>query len=175
MSQTPEPCLNNRTLFSRDGCRRRPRTIPALRSVAMTPDIGHPSWMIFLTSTPTIRKQDYRSVIKANSENELILLTATSHVQKYRTWPVLRQPKDAWIRRCPGDPNFGESEPPDARIRVGLSMKHNVTAPCGFYLINAGTTAYLVGILLNPENMLPQLLRILDARLRLEKRLFLGM
>ena len=43
-----------------------------------------------------------------------------------------------------------------------------------FNPMNAGTTAYPVGALLNLDNTLPQLLYILDARFRLEERFFLG-
>ena len=50
------------------------RTLPALRSVAMTCDIGHPSWITFLASPPTIRERNYWSVMKANSEMSRSLL-----------------------------------------------------------------------------------------------------
>jgi hypothetical protein len=109
---------------------------------------------------------------RAKCENELIL-TAASNVQKYRIGSVLPQLEDAGIRRYLGDSELRECERPNARIRAGLDTKHNVTVPCRFYPISAGTTAYLVGILLNLDNMLSQLLRILDTRFRFEECFFL--
>jgi len=142
----------------------------------MACDIGHPSWMTFLTSAPTIRERNRRSAIKANFGNELILTTA-SNVQKYRIWPVLPQFKDLWIRRQLGDPELCEPEPPNARIREGLNAKHNVTrCPSPVWVLSdqrGNMTAYLVCIRLNLDNTLPQLLGILDARFKLEERFFL--
>jgi len=40
-------------------------------------------------------------------------------------------------------------------------------------LVSARSIDYFVGILLNPDNMLPQFLCILDARLGLEEGFFL--
>ena len=43
----------------------------------------------------------------------------------------------------------------------------------GSYPINAGAATYFVGIILNLDDMFLQLLRILDARFRLEESFFL--
>lgn len=56
---------------------------------------------------------------------------------------------------------------------MNLSAKHSVTALCGSYSIDAGTAAYLVSVLLNLDNMLPQLLRILDSCFRFGECFFL--
>jgi len=84
-----------------------------------------------------------------NSENKLILTTAPN-VQEYRTWAALPQFEDTWIGGHPGNLEPCEPEPTDARIRVDLNVKQNVTVRRD----PIQTATYLVGILLNLDDML---------------------
>lgn len=115
----------------------------------MACDIGHPSWITFLTSAPTIQEEKYLSGHGANSRNEPMLTTAPD-VEKYCIWPALPQFEDTWICRHPSDLEPREPEPTNARIRINLNAKHDVTVRGG----PIQTATYLVGILLNFDNML---------------------
>ena len=97
------------------------------------------------------------------------MLTTAPDVEKYRIWSALPQFQNTWICGQLGDLEPREPEPTNARIRVDLNTKHDVTARGG----PIQTATYLVGILLNLDNMLLQLLRILNPGFRLEERFFL--
>ena len=78
------------------------------------------------------------------------MLTTAPDVEKYCIWPALPQFEDTWICRHPSDPEPREPEPTNTRIRVNLNAKHDVTVRGG----PIQTATYLVGILLNFDNML---------------------
>ena len=100
-----------------------------------------------------------------------LVRTVASEIQRYRVWPVL-QIEDAWIRRHPGGPKPCVSKSANARIRVDLNA-NAMLPPVLMYPSSMRPATHPVRFLISLDDMLPQFLRVMDPRFRLEERFFL--